>query len=178
MASPSDPFAVLGVSPDATLEEVRVARRRLARAAHPDHGGDEARMREINQAFDQVVKAILRPAVVAPAPAPAAAPSRAARPPTAPLRTRAMHIQYDAPSFTIDTLPAEAYEALLAVAPPLGEVLVDDPPYLLEVRVYEPACWCRLELVPEAGASTVSLTVAGAVDVEDVRDLWIAAPNG
>jgi hypothetical protein len=176
MASPTDPFAVLGVSPDATLEEVRVARRRLARAAHPDHGGDEARMREINHAFDQAVKAILRPAAAAPVPA--AAPSRAARPPTAPARSRAMHVQYDAPSFTVDVLPAEAYEALLAVAPPLGEVLVDDPPYLLEVRIYEPACWCRLELVPEAGGSTVSLTVAGAVDVEDVRDLWIAALNG
>jgi hypothetical protein len=176
MAAPPDPFSVLGLGPDATLEEVRVARRRLARAAHPDHGGDEARMREINQAFDQAVKAILRPAAVVPTPAPAPRPSRAAPPPGSPRRV-AMHVQYDAPSFTVDALPAEAYEALLGVAPPLGEVLVDDPPYLLEVRVYEPACWCRLELVPEAGGSTVSLTVAGAVDVETVRDLWVAALN-
>jgi hypothetical protein len=163
-----DPFAVLGVSPDATLEEVRVARRRLARRAHPDHGGDEARMREINLAFDQAVKAILRPPPVAPAPA--------TRP--SPTRQRAVSVQYDAPSFTIDVLPAEAFEALLVVAARLGEVLVDDPPYLLDVQIREPSCWCRLELLPEAGGSTVSLTVAAAVDVEVVRDLWIDALNG
>lgn len=164
-----DPFAVLGVSPDATLEEVRVARRRLAHRAHPDHGGDEARMREINLAFDQAVKAILRPRPVVP---PVAAP----RP--APTRQRAASVQYDAPSFTIDVLPAEAFEALLVVASRLGEVLVDDPPYLLDVEIREPSCWCRLELLPEAGGSSVSLTVAAAVDVEVIRDLWIDALNG
>jgi hypothetical protein len=161
---PSDPFAVLGVGPDATLEEVRVARRRLARRAHPDHGGDEARMQEINLAFDQAVKAILRPPAPAPRPAPA--------------RQRAYAVQYDAPSFTIDVLPAEAFEALLVVAGRLGEVLVDDPPYLLDVQIREPECWCRLELLPEAGGSSVSLTVAAAVDIEAVRDLWVDALNG
>jgi hypothetical protein len=169
----SDPFAVLGVSPDATLDEVRIARRRLARAAHPDHGGDESRMREINLAFDQAVRAILRPAATEPAPAtPPPAPK------AGPTRQRVVFVQHDAPSFTLDAAPAEAFEALLVVGTRLGDVLVSDPPYLLEVHIDQPSCWCRLELLPETGGSTVSLTVAGMVDVEAVRDLWIAALNG
>jgi hypothetical protein len=65
----------------------------------------------------------------------------------------------------------------------MGEVLVDDPPYLLDVHLYEPSeCWCRLTLVPDAGSSTVSLVVAPAgtgpaPDVEVVRDLWVAQLN-
>ena len=54
----TDPFAVLGVSPDATLDEVRTARRKLAAEFHPDHGGDPVRMGEINIAFDAVVAEI------------------------------------------------------------------------------------------------------------------------
>ena len=84
------------------------------------------------------------------------------------------------PSFSIDLLPAEAFEALLLVVGWIGEVLVDDPPYLLDAHLYEPAeCWCRIELLPEAGASTVGLTVIGpegedAPPVDDVRDVLIA----
>lgn len=92
-------------------------------------------------------------------------------------------MQHDMPSFVIEALPVEAYEALLVVASWIGEVLVDDPPYLLEVHLTEPApCWCRLDLVPDAGSSTVSLTVApveatGAPPVDDVRDVWVANLN-
>ncbi len=92
-------------------------------------------------------------------------------------------MQHDAPSFTIDSLPVEAFEALLVVTSWIGEVLVDDPPYVLEVHLDEPSpCWCRLDLVPDAGGSTVSLTVASidgapAPDIEDVRDLWISNLN-
>jgi hypothetical protein len=82
----------------------------------------------------------------------------------------------------IEALPLEAFEALLVVATWMGEVLVDDPPYLLEAHLDDPAeCWCRLELLPEAGASTVLLTVAGvegiAPPVEAVRDRWIENLN-
>jgi hypothetical protein len=65
----------------------------------------------------------------------------------------------------------------------LGEVLVDDPPYQLDVALEEPyACWCRLDLLPDAGATTVSLTLAGIgqhppPDLDDVRDLWVANLN-
>jgi hypothetical protein len=168
----TDPFAVLGVSPEASLDEVRAARRKLAAEFHPDHGGDPVRMGEINIAFDAVIAQI--------AVRPAAAPPAAAQP--APGR-RYPGVQHDAPSFTIDTLPVDAFEALLIVTSWMGEVLVDDPPYLLEVHLTEPApCWCRLDLVPDAGSSTVTLTVASfdgapAPDIEAVRDLWVANLN-
>ena len=169
-----DPFAVLGLTPDATLDQVRVARRRLAAQFHPDRGGSAAKMGEINAAFDRAV-AVLTGRRPAPRPAPPPAP------PPRPSRRRG--VQQDAPSFTIDCLPAEAFEALLVVTSWMGEVLVDDPPYLLEVHLHEPGpCWCRLDLVPDAGASTVTLTVASvgddlAPDVEEVRDAWVANLN-
>jgi len=170
----NDPFAVLGVGPDATLEEVRVARRRLAAQFHPDHGGDAARMGEINAAFEEAVAQLTNRA-----PAPPSAPP----PAPAPQPRRYRGVQYDAPSFTIDLLPVEAFEALLVVTSWMGEVLVDDPPYVLEVHLTEPGpCWCRLDLVPDAGGSTVTLTVASiggtpAPDVEAVRDVWVAHLN-
>jgi hypothetical protein len=49
-----DPFAVLGVAPDASAEEVAAAYRRLAKRWHPDRAGSDgaARMAEINAAYD------------------------------------------------------------------------------------------------------------------------------
>jgi len=173
----ADPFAVLGLGPDATLDEVRSARRKLAAQFHPDHGGDAVKMGEINVAFDAVVFQLLHPAPSSPAPAP--------EPPVAPPSParRYQGVQQDAPSFTIDHLPVEAFEALLVVTSWMGEVLVDDPPYVLEVHLTDPGpCWCRLDLVPDAGGSTVTLTVASidgtpAPDVELVRDAWVANLN-
>ncbi len=52
-----DPFAVLGVPPDAAPDELAEAYRRLARRWHPDRGrGPEAhrRMAEVNAAYDAV----------------------------------------------------------------------------------------------------------------------------
>ena len=92
-------------------------------------------------------------------------------------------VQQDVPSFVIDALPAVAFEALLVVTSLIGEVLVDDPPYVLEVHLREPSpCWCRLDLVPDAGASTVNLTVAPvggepAPLLDDVRDVWVRELN-
>lgn len=88
-------------------------------------------------------------------------------------------VQHDVPSFVIDALPAVAFEALLIVTSWIGEVLVEDPPYLLEVHLLEPSpCWCRLDIVADAGASTVSLTIAAVGEsapplVDDVRDVWV-----
>ena len=89
----------------------------------------------------------------------------------------------DSPSFTVEALPVEAFEAIAVVTSWMGEVLVDDPPYLLEAHLYDPfECWCRVELVPDAGASSVSLVVAvetgdGLVDVDAVRDEYVANLN-
>jgi hypothetical protein len=183
-----DPFEVLGLERSATLAEARLARRRLAFDAHPDRGGSGDDMRALNTAFEAVVAHLTgrRPlpnvaterddsteheSVVVP-------PShRATR-----VRT-ADRVQHDAASFVIAALPAEAFEALIVVTSWIGEVLVDDPPYVLEVHLYDPVeCWCRLDLVPDAGASTVSLTVASAGVapaplLDDVRDVWVQQLN-
>jgi hypothetical protein len=184
----SDPYRALGVPPEASAEELTSARRRLALTLHPDLGGDEAAMQALNAAYDEAVRRLDQRRVAEPA-GPADRPSAASSPapsqeqsPTR-LPTRLHGVQFDQPSFTIDVLPVEAFEALLIVAAWMGEVLVDDPPYLLEVFLRDPSpCWCRLDLVPDAGATTVSLVVAGVdgdatPDPERVRDEWIVNLN-
>jgi len=191
-----DPFAVLGLPRSATIDEVRAARRKLALELHPDAGGDERKMRDVNAAFDAVIAHLTgrRPLPDAATVTGDAASGRAStstrteRPRRGPSPSRPTvdwrpQVQHDMPSFVIEALPAEAFEALLVVTSWIGEVVVDEPPYLLDVLLAEPyMCWCRLELVPDAGSSTVSLTVVGvegraAPDVEVVRDLWIAELN-
>ena len=53
-----DPYKVLGVSPDASDEEVKRAYRRLAKKYHPDlNPGDKVaaqKMQEINAAYEQI----------------------------------------------------------------------------------------------------------------------------
>jgi hypothetical protein len=191
-----DPFAVLGLTRDATLDDVRAARRRLAFDVHPDRGGDAAAMQELNAAFEACVAHLTGRRRLVDDQQPPATPTADTTPsggrwgrrrPPAPSSGRRRHVEHDAPSFTIDALPAEAFEALLVVASWIGDVLDDDPPYVLECHLREPSpCWCRLELVPDAGGSTVSLVVASAGDasapsepgfVELVRDVWVEHLN-
>lgn len=49
---------VLGVPPDATSDQVRAAYQELARVHHPDVGGDNGRMAEINAAYEASRKEI------------------------------------------------------------------------------------------------------------------------
>lgn len=90
----------------------------------------------------------------------------------------------DVPSFTIEALPAEAFEALLVATAELGEVEDDDPPYELRTMLSPPlACWCQLDVVPDAGASTVSVSIAPVEGhrlprLVDVRNAYITALNG
>lgn len=176
----ADPFATLGLSEAASADDVRAARKELAKRHHPDRGGDAASMRTVNEAADAALAHIAErprePAGGEPerdqsAPKPTADESIGAR------------MARDMPSFTVEALPVETFEGLLVVASWIGEVLDDDPPYRLEVHLREPTdCWCRLEVVPDAGASTVSLTVAGfdgapPPDIVAVRDLWVDQLN-
>lgn len=54
----NDPYQVLGVSPDASDEEIKKAYRRLAKQYHPDRNPGDAqaakKMQQINEAYDQI----------------------------------------------------------------------------------------------------------------------------
>ena len=172
-----DPFVVLGLPNEPTVGEIENARRALAKSAHPDVGGSHAAMQRINAAADEATRIVAGRVVTAP-------PAQATHRPPSP-STGAMPFQWraDHPSFTVEALPAESFEALYVVATWLGETIDDDPPYRLDVELTEPvACWCRLELLPDAGATTVGLMIGSergvtAVDVDTVRDAWVAGLN-
>lgn len=180
----TDPFATLGLDPGATSEEIRTARRRLAKANHPDRGGDPAAMQRINEAADAALLTVDAGVPNAATPGPVEQDPPAHR--NSRTSTSGGHLSgmaQDMPSFIVEALPVETFEAMLVVASWLGEVLDDDPPYRLETYLNEPFdCWCRLDVVPDAGASTVSITVAGidgspTPDVVAVRDAWVSNLN-
>ena len=58
-----DPYEVLGISPNATDDEVKTAYRNLARKYHPDNYTNnplsdlaQEKMQEINEAYDTIVR--------------------------------------------------------------------------------------------------------------------------
>lgn len=179
-------FSLLGLHPDrCDAEAVQRARRRLAAQTHPDRGGDARRMAEVNAAADTALRILAQrersegacwgervgrsDAVRRPE------PTADGREPTS----------VDRPSFTVDVLPVEAFEGLVLVAAELGEVIDDDPPYLLETLLRDRGdghgTWCRLELFPDAGSTTVTLSVEAdggtARSLREIRDAWIDGLN-
>jgi hypothetical protein len=182
----ADPFELLGLPRDATADEIRAARRRLAKRLHPDAGGLPGSMRALNVATADALRlcAATDRRTGDTGGAERGGTRQDPTSETAPRSTgRVSRIVNDVPSFTVEALPVETFEALLVAAAVLGEVLDDDPPYRLDAVLWRPhECWCRLDLVPDAGASSVSLTV-GAFDdrpmppMESVRDAWIDELN-
>lgn len=170
-----DPFSVLGLSSGAGPDEVRSAWRRLAKQRHPDVGGSVEAMQLLNEAAEAALRLVR---------------SDDRRPVSGRTSTRrpapagSTPVRHDHPSFTVEALPAETFEALLVVGAWLGDLVDDDPPYLAEfVLTGHLDGWCRLEIVPDAGASTVSLTVAPhrgrvAPDLDVVRNAFVEALNG
>ena len=153
---------MLGLSRGATVDEVRQARNRLAKEHHPDVGGSAERMQALNDAAAAAIDEIETGPRTTRAhwqrrTQPQAQPQPQRR---APRRGR---VERDHPSFTIEALPAEAFEALSLAARILGDVADDEPPYRIDMVLDDPwQVWCRAELVPDGGGSTVSLTVVDA----------------
>lgn len=190
----SDPWQVLGLRRDATLAEARAARRRLAKQLHPDlHGASSAaeqaalavRMTVVNGALAQIEAAA---GVAEPAgpEVPGAVPTEAGEsrhrdatrvpetsPPENAGRPEAVTGGFvDAESFSVERLPAEAFEALFVAAYGLGDILTADEPYLLELFLTEPVpCFCQLHLAPEAGGSLVTVDVSPAADSVPAPDV-------
>ncbi len=175
-----DPFGELGLPGDASAEEVRAARRLLAKQLHPDTGGDSAEMQRVNAAAAEALRRLHDTGAdtagdADPGPGPQADPGSRPAPDWA-------GVGFDVPSFTVEALPVDTFHALLLAAAQLGTVIDDDPPYRLDVEMAGPPhTWCRLEIAPDAGASTVSLAASvrhrPSLAIETVRDEWVAALN-
>jgi hypothetical protein len=190
MDAGSDARRLLGIGVDATADDVRAARRRLAKELHPDvAGGDAEAMRRLNDAVTLVLAQLGGSASGGrSATADAAPPTFRSQWQGRPSGGFRQHVKvpvaHDVASFVIEALPVEAFEALLVVTSWVGEAISDEPPYQLDVLMTDPVrCWCRLDLVPDAGASTVSITIARLPDVldlpdiDDVRDVWVDSLN-
>ena len=142
------------------------------------HGGDAEAMRRLNEAADIVLARARRQPAADVGGGVAATAQRSGGDRRAPAVSTTTSRRS-----SIEALPVVAFEALVVVTSWIGEVVVDEPPYQLDVLVLDPLrCWCRLDLVPDAGASTVSLTIAALPDealpdIDDVRDLWVASLN-
>ena len=170
-----DPRSVLGVGPDATPADLSRARRRLAKALHPDlhdsttRGDAERRMALVNLAYDALTSA---PALSLP-------PASSSAPGPAPAAEGAAADYADA-AFAIEALPVDAYEATLLAAVDLGDVIRTEEPYLMAVLLDVPGpCHCVLEFAPDAGATTVSIEVSSrhfgtCPPARDVRDAFVA----
>jgi hypothetical protein len=155
----NDPWAVLGLPPGSSIADARAARRRLAKELHPDlHTGvSPAEIASLSSRMTLVNRAVADiegRATNEPAPFP---PPPSAGP--------AVGADAAADSFSLDWLPAEAFEVLFLAAYGLGDILVADEPYLLELYLVEPSpCFCRLTLAPEAGGSIVTVDITPAAD--------------
>jgi hypothetical protein len=160
---------------------IRAAWREAAKSAHPDAGGSNSAMSNLNAALEQAISSLAQPVTKTSSSHPHGSSSDASVDPDEP--KFAGPISRDAPSFSVSVLPVETYEALLIIANWWGDVLLDEPPYAMEVYVrQEVPYWLHLDLVPEAGSTMVSIML-GSVDgrqvprVENVRDELIDALN-
>ena len=157
--SPEQAARILAVELGASKEEIGRARRQMALTAHPDVGGSVDDMAQVNEAYRVLLTALGTE--------------------SAGVQNEALRVHdIDRPSFVIDRLPAEAFEFLLLAARILGDVADEEPPYLLEVMLEDPPLtWCRLEIVPDAGGSTVSIESEGRVSASELCDTWVRTIN-
>ena len=162
--TPAEARSLLGLTDAHDESDVNEARRRLSVIHHPDRGGDTETMAAINVAVDLLLQNLRD------------APTTEKSSPSATFDVSAV----DHPSFVVDALPVVAFEAVALAVVAIGDVLDEDPPYSMEFSVWLaqglPA-WCRLEIVPDAGSSTVSLSTDGRHDVEALRDRLVDEIN-
>lgn len=174
-----DPFSVLKIAPTTDEAVIRAAWRREAKKHHPDVGGSDEIMRELNEALHQ---ALLQKSIDL-------FPESDVTTRTEQSQVRREHVTmmsrqvlHDRSSFTIDLLPVDSFEFVKLAGAFLGSIIDEECPYLVEFSlenadlVSPQSGWCRCELVPEAGGTMVHLTVGAEsrpVSVEHIRDYLV-----
>jgi hypothetical protein len=180
----NDPFEVLGVSSDASQEEIHAAWRGLAKQHHPDTGGDAGQMILVNEAFRVAslsVPQVERLRTKNNQGETSSTPKWSAG-------ERVQRTRRDVSSFTFNVLPVDCFPLLEIVASKVGAIIEEDCPYLIEFslenlsNLCDLTDWCRCELVPEAGGTMVHLTIGGLASsvvpgVEYIRDQLIHCVN-
>jgi hypothetical protein len=173
----SEAFALLEVAPGCSTEEIRKAWRAKSVLFHPDAGGTTEGMIKLNAALEL---ALLWDPLRENKEEPTSEPARPA--------TNIHRLRRDVSSFTVNVLPVECWQALEVVAALCGPTIQDDPPYHLEFLLHDSSLrgshhgWCRCECVPEAGSTTVHLTV-GSIQgqelpsIDEVRDFLVEQLN-
>lgn len=170
-------FALLGIHPGCSQEEIRKAWRTKSAIHHPDAGGSNDAMVSLNQALDIALQ--WKPDKETEE----IDTNNFSSPSTMVFKSRR-----DVSSFTVNVLPVECFLALEVVAAMCGPTIQDDQPYMLEFLLHDSSLpnsrhgWCRCECVPEAGATTVHLTVGSTQSaemphVDDVRDFLVDQLN-
>lgn len=174
-------FALLGLDENAGVESITARRREMAIGAHPDRGGSHEAMVAVNRAVEVLLRWRER------TPSVTDEGNEAARSAGRRGRGRVDDLRIDRPSFVMEALPVVAHESLLLAAGVLGQVCDDDPPYVIETLIVvdetmpglsalgRTEVWCRLELVPDAGSTTV--TIIADVDPELLVQLWCDTVN-
>lgn len=159
---------ILGLPSDFDRVDVTSARRRAARRIHPDTGGTTEQMVLVNQAADYLLNS-----------GSSVGTEDLGRRPDSAHRSDNDRdgIEVDRPSFVIDVLPVEAFWWILMAARTLGQVVDEDPPYVVELLIdHRPDRWCMLDIVPDAGSSTVSIITEG-YDPAELVPLFVGAIN-
>jgi hypothetical protein len=172
----SESFEILEINRDSGVQEIRFAWRQKAASLHPDVGGTHEAMIRLNEAFDTAMAFALANHVDAEAPTT-----------NEPLVKTRGFVARDLSSFTIAALPVDAWHLLYPSASQCGPIIEEQEPYLLEFMLSDcaipslVAAMCRCEVVPEAGGSTVHLSLFsehGRIHgVETVRDLLVSSIN-
>ena len=170
-------FGLLKISIGSSSDEIRRAWRIQSTVHHPDTGGSNESMIRLNQALEvalgwcansQVSDTLLGGMEAYP--------------------VMAHRVRRDVSSFTVNVLPVECWLALEVVASLCGPTIHEDPPYFLEFLLQDSSLpfsrdsWCRCECVPEAGATTIHLSIGNiggsdVPDIDEVRDFLIEQFN-
>lgn len=182
---PEDPFSILGIPRNSSTEDIRNAWREKIRLSHPDVGGSHELSISLNQALQQALASVQSE----PRNHSESRGRTESRGHTETVVDTAVPKKFlrDSSSFTIDVLPVECWHVLEIVAAQSGSILADEPPYLIEFTLHDSGIdgsvdsWCRCEMVPEAGGTTVHITVGSTqlsvLQIDIVRDYLVRSLN-